>query len=226
MLRRLLGFERWKALLPLLFLSGLLGAAASPVQAADKVVLGFGDSLMAGYGVGPADSVPARLEQALRRQGHAVKVHNAGVSGDTSAGGLARLDWVLHSLPAKPDLVILELGANDALRGLDPNVTRANLDAMLKLLTARKIPVLLAGMYAPRNLGRDYIGRFDSIYPELARRYDVPLYPFFLDGVALNPSLNQPDRIHPNPKGVAIIVERIAPHVVRALGLTPGSGRH
>jgi acyl-CoA thioesterase-1 len=141
-------------------------------------------------------------------------VINGGVSGDTSAGGRARIDWALAD---KPDLVVVGLGANDALRGLDPAVTRANLDAILGTLKQRGIPALLVGMYAPPNLGRDYGERFKAIYPDLARKYDVPLYPFFLEGVALDPKLNQGDGMHPNAQGVAVMVRGILPYVTPLL---------
>jgi acyl-CoA thioesterase-1 len=140
---------------------------------------------------------------------------NAGLSGDTSAGGLARLDWALEP---KPDFAIVELGANDGLRGLDPAQTRANLDAILTKLKAKGVPVLFAGMYAPPNMGPDYAKPFNALYPELAQKHGVLFYPFFLDGVAANAALNQPDGIHPNATGVDIIVERILPHVLKLIG--------
>ncbi|GIX17352.1 MAG: arylesterase [Rhodothalassiaceae bacterium] len=216
----------------LLFILLLLaGLAAAPVRdearaagpGADYVILGFGDSLMAGYGLDPADGFTAQLEAALRAEGLAVTVINAGVSGDTTSAGRARLAWVLDGLDRRPDLVLLELGANDALRGIDPAITRANLEAMLTLLAERNLRVLLIGMRAPPNLGPDYRARFDAIHPELAARFGVCLYPFFLDGVAADPALNQADGIHPNAAGVREIVARIAP-VVRAalLGGCPG----
>ncbi|WP_236025252.1 arylesterase [Arenibaculum pallidiluteum] len=184
---------------------------ATPARAAGTLrILALGDSLTAGFGLPPEESFTTKLEQALKARGHDVSVINGGVSGDTTAGGLARLDW---SLADSPGLVIVELGANDGLRGIDPAATRANLDAILTRLKERGIPVLLAGMYAPRNLGRDFAERFDRIFPELAAKHDVALYPFFLDGVATDPKLNQPDGIHPNAAGVAVIVERIVPAV-------------
>jgi acyl-CoA thioesterase-1 len=189
------------------------GTAQKPTLNRELLVLAFGDSLTAGYQLGPDESFPAQLQTSLRRQGVKVRVHNAGVSGDTSKAGRARLTWVLGGLKTKPDLVILALGANDALQGLDPNSTRANMDAMLFELKKRNIPVLLVGMLAPRNLGRDYARTFDSLYPELAKRYQVPLYPFFLDGVALNPKLNLSDGIHPNKEGIAAIVKRMLPSI-------------
>lgn len=186
-----------------------------PASAASKVILAFGDSLTAGYGLAAADGFTAQLERTLRERGLDVVVKNAGVSGDTTAGGRARLAWALGD--EKPDLVLLELGANDALRGLDPEEMRRNLAAMLAELKRRDIPVLLAGMQAPRNLGPEYRNAYDRVFVELADEYDAAFYPFFLDGVAMNRELNQPDGIHPNAQGVAVIVERLAPHVARAL---------
>ena len=156
------------------------------------------------------DTFPEQLEVALTSEGYAVRVLNSGNSGDTTAAGLARVDWALAD---EPDLAIVELGANDALRGLDPAVTYENLDAILAKFSEAGVAVLLAGMLAPRNLGNDYAEEFDSVFPRLAEKHQVPLYPFFLDGVALDPALNQRDAIHPNAKGVAVIVERILPHV-------------
>ncbi len=178
------------------------------------VIVAFGDSLSAGYGLAEADSFPAQLERYLAARGVRAKVTNAGVSGDTTAGGLARLEW---TLAAAPDLVVVELGANDMLRGIEPAVTRANLDAILSRLGARGVPVLLAGMKASPNLGRRYVHQFDAIYPELAAAHGVTLYPFFLDGVAADPALNQTDGLHPNARGVARIVAGIAPYVIRLL---------
>ena len=183
--------------------------------AAPKVILAFGDSLTAGYGLPPAEGFTAQLERALKARGLDVVVKNAGVSGETTAGGRARLAWTLGG--DRPDLVLLELGANDALRGLDPEEMRRNLDAMLTELKRRSLPVLLAGMQAPRNLGPEYREAYDKVFADLAEKHDVPLYPFFLDGVAMNPELNQPDGIHPNAKGVAVMVERMAPYVERVL---------
>lgn len=182
--------------------------AAEPI-----VVAVLGDSLTAGFGLAADQAFPARLEAALRAAGEDVRVINAGVSGDTSAGGLARLDWVLGD---DPDVVIVELGSNDSLRGLDPADTFDNLDRIVTALKARNVTVMIAGMMAPRNLGREYVEEFDSIYPRLAEKHDVMLYPFFLDGVALDRALNQADLIHPNEQGVAVIVRRMLPQV-RAL---------
>lgn len=171
-------------------------------------LLVLGDSLSAGYGLKPEDSFPTRLEEALDVAGYDVHVINAGVSGDTTAGGLSRLEWALAD---KPQIVLVELGGNDALRGLPPAETYANLESIIVKLKKNGVRVVLAGMQAPRNLGKDYTLEFDAIYPRLARQYDVPLYPFFLDGVALDPALNQPDGIHPNPAGVKVIVNKILP---------------
>ncbi len=184
------------------------------VAATAPRILAFGDSLTAGYGVALQDAFPARLQGQLARDGIAAEVINGGVSGDTTAGGLARLDWALSD---HPDVVLLELGANDALRGIDPKLTYANLDKMLARLTAMHVKVLLLGMRAPPNWGRDYQKEFDAIYPALAEKYRVPLYPFFLDGVAMDPGLNQGDGLHPNAKGVDAIVARVEPYVTRLL---------
>ncbi len=196
-----------------LLLTAAAGAAAEPIR-----LLALGDSLTAGYGLPTDQSFPVQLESALRDKGYEVAVINAGVSGDTTAGGLARLDWALSD---EPDLVLLELGANDGLRGLDPNDTRRNLAAILERLSERDMPTLLAGMYAPPNLGREYGEVFNALYPELAVAYSVPLYPFFLEGVAADTSLNQADGIHPNGAGVAVIVENMLPSVI---GLIESSG--
>ena len=197
----------------LLFLAVCL-AYAIPAQADQMRILALGDSLTAGYGLPQGDGFTDQLEAALQEQGYDAVVLNAGVSGDTTAGGLARLDWALADAP---DIVIVELGANDALRGIDPASSRANLAAILDELQARGVPALLAGMLAPRNLGADYVDAFDGMYGALAEEYDVPLYPFFLEGVAAEPDLNQPDGIHPNASGVAIIVEGILPDVTAML---------
>jgi len=190
---------------------------APAAHAADKLVVAFGDSLIAGYRLPPGQGFAAQLEAALRRQGVAARVHNAGVSGDTTAQGRARLNWVLAALKAKPDLVILELGANDMLRGLDPGRAEANLDAILAELGRRHIPVLLAGMVAAPNLGPDYAGRFNPIYARLAKKHRVPLYPFFLEGIVGDRSLHIGDAIHPNGRGVSVIARGIAPQVKQLL---------
>ena len=190
-------------------------AAAMPVSATESQrIVALGDSLTAGYGLASGDGFTDRLQERLRADGLDVEVINAGVSGDTSKGGLARLDW---SVPDGTKLVILELGANDALRGVAPEQTRANLDAMLERLKARNIPVLLAGMIAPPNMGEDYGRAFNPIYAELAARHEVPLYPFFLDGVAGEARFNQADGMHPNAEGIGVIVDRIAPQVAELL---------
>lgn len=186
-------------------------AQANPGKAAVRIVA-FGDSLTAGYRLAPGDAFPVKLEKALRGRGLSVEVANAGVSGDTTAAGLARLDW---AVPDGTQIVILELGANDALRGTDPAVTRANLDQTITRLKAKGAVVLLAGMLAPRNWGGDYAKRFDAIFPDLAKAHGVALYPFFLDGIALKSELNLDDGIHPNARGVDVIVARILPEVER-----------
>jgi len=173
-------------------------------------LVAFGDSLSAGYGLPQEAAFPATLERALKARGHNVEVINAGVSGDTASAGLDRLDW---SVPEGTDGVILELGANDMLRGLDPAVPRRAIDAIVQRLRARGIPVLLAGMVASRNLGAAYVQNFDSLYPEIAKKHGLVLYPFFLDGVAGERSLNLQDGIHPTAKGIEVIVGRILPTV-------------
>ena len=193
-----------------------LAVAFAGVQPAGRVpvILDFGDSLTAGYGLPAGQAFPARLEAWLHQQGIEARVVNAGVSGDTTAGGLARLDWALAD---KPDLVILALGANDALRGIEPSTVRENLDKMIGKIEASGAKVLLLGMLAPPNWGEEYRHAFDQIFPELARIHHLPLYPFFLEGVAMQPELNQPDGLHPNERGVAVLVDRIAPVVARLL---------
>jgi acyl-CoA thioesterase-1 len=178
-------------------------------------LVALGDSLTAGYGLPQEAAFPMVLERALKSKGYRVEITNAGVSGDTSSGGLDRLDW---SVPDGTDGVIVELGANDMLRGLDPSLTRQSIGAIVERLRARNIPVMLAGMYASRNLGPDYVQKFDSLYPDIAKKHDLVLYPFFLDGVAGERSLNLPDGLHPTAKGVEIIVERILPTVESFLG--------
>lgn len=188
-------------------------AASTPAEPtpSDPVrIVALGNSLTAGYGLGPGQAFPDRLARALAAKGIAASIANAGVSGDTASGGLARLEW---SVPDGTQAVILELGANDALRGVDPKVTRGALDAMLHWLKARRIAVLLCGMRAPPNLGRDYGEAFDAVFPQLARAHDVVFYPFFLEGIAADRRLNQPDGLHPTAEGVERIVERILPRV-------------
>ncbi len=188
---------------------------AQPLLAQEKLKLVIlGDSLTAGYGLADKDAFPSRLGDALAEAGYAVEVVNAGVSGDTSTGGLARLDWALS---ADTDAVVLELGANDALRGVDPAETRRALDAILTSLKERNVRVLLTGMRAPPNMGAEYAAGFDPIYQDLADEHDVLLYPFFLEGVAAELDLNQADGIHPNPQGVMRIVERMLPSVIALL---------
>lgn len=189
-------------------LAGLVGALGA-VHAAPVTLVVLGDSLTAGYGLPPGAGFPAQLEAALRAEGLDVAVKDAGVSGDTTGGGLARLDW---SVGPEADAVIVELGGNDALRGLPPETTHANLGAILDRLAARDLPVLLAGMRAPPNLGEAYAEAFDAVFDDLSRR-DITFYPFFLDGVAGDPSLNLADGIHPTAEGVAIIVRNILPAV-------------
>jgi acyl-CoA thioesterase I len=192
-----------------------LGMAAPNAMSAEPLkILALGDSLTSGYGLPPGEGFTDQLGQALKDQGIPAKVINGGVAGDTTADGLSRLDW---SLADDPDLVIVELGGNDALRGLDPRVTRANLDAILTKLQQQHRVILLTGMLAPPNMGDDYAARFNPIFPALAKEHEVTFYPFFLDGVAGNPSLVQPDGIHPTAQGVAIIVQRILPSLHDAI---------
>jgi len=190
--------------------------AAQPVK-----ILALGTSLTQGYGLPPGTDFTVQLQAALKRDGVDAVVTNAGVSGDTSAGGLARLEW---SLADRPDAAIIELGSNDMLRGLPPEQTEKNLRAILTRLKAAKVKVLLIGMKAQRNLGSDYVKQFDTIYPRLAKEQGVLFYPFILDGVALNPKLNQADGIHPNPDGVKVIVARVLP-LAKKLASQPQSGR-
>lgn len=191
--------------------------AARPDAIDGKLVLAFGDSLYAGYGVAPNESFPAELQARLKAAGVDATVRNAGVSGDTTAAGRQRLAYTLDGLPRKPDLVVLGLGGNDMLRGIDPDQTEANLRAMLDELKRRDTPVILTGMVAAPNLGRAYGERFNAIYAGLAKDYGVPLYPFFLDGVVTDRALMLPDRIHPNPAGIDRIAERVTPLVAKAL---------
>lgn len=188
----------------------LSGAPAGAQQARPVSIVALGDSLTAGYGLGPAEAFPVRLQAALRARGHAVTVENAGVSGDTSSGGLERLDWAVGD---GVDAVIVELGANDALRGIDPAVTRRNIDAIVTRLKARGITVLLSGMVAPPNMGSTFGAAFNPIFPDLAARHGVLFDPFFLDGVAGEAGLNLADGMHPNARGVDVIVRRILPKV-------------
>jgi len=201
----------------MLALMTLVGPAQADATKPIKLVI-LGDSLSAGLGLPAQDAFPAKLQKALQTRGIAVEMTNAGVSGDTSSGGRDRLDW---SVPEGTEGVIVELGANDAMRGIDPDLTRAALSDIVQRLKARKIAVMLCGMLAPPNFGADYGARFNSIYPDLAKQFDVPLYPFFLDGVAADAKLNQADGIHPTAEGVDIVVEKMLPTVeafVRTIG--------
>jgi len=212
---------RFKPTSSLVFIAGLIFLALATVAKAEPYkIVGFGDSLMAGYGLDAGQSFPEKLEEALRRKGHDVVIAKAGVSGDTTSGGLARLDW---SVPDGTDLVILELGANDMLRAIDPEIAEKNLDAMLARLKQRNIGVLLAGMRAAPNLGQEYQSAFDAIYPRLAEKYGVALYPFFLDGVAADPALVLEDGMHPNAMGIDRMVERMLPAVERAIAASPAN---
>jgi acyl-CoA thioesterase-1 len=207
----------------------LLVAAIVPASTADAteadmretVIVALGDSLTSGLGLPESEAFPARLEEALRARGQKVKVVNAGVSGDIAAAGLARLDW---SMPEDASAVILEFGANDALQGLDPAATKAALEKIITHIQAKNLPILLAGMEAPRNMGKDYVEAFSAIYPDLAQRYGVLFYPFFLDGVALDEKLTFSDGMHPNAQGVAKIVEGIMPKVEELLAKVQAKG--
>jgi len=210
----------------LLFFAAALAmapAAAQTVpQAAPLKIVAFGDSLTAGYGLPAQDAFPARLERALKAKGINVEIENAGVSGDTASGGLSRIDW---SIPDGTDAVILELGANDMLRGVDPKVTREALDSILAKLKERNIAVLLCGMRAAPNLGGEYVRGFESIFDELAQKYDVVFYPFFLDGVATQAKLALRDGLHPNAAGVDVIVAGIMPKVEKLIARLGNKGR-
>ncbi len=213
--------RRWAVVLTALSWLVLAGSGSAIAQSSDQDarsqpinIVAFGDSLTQGYGVGPGEAFPEVLQAALRRDGLDITVDNAGVSGDTTTGGLSRLDW---SVPQSADLVIVELGANDALRGISPEITRKNLDEILKRLTERGQKVVFAGMLAPPNMGEDYAKSFNAIYPDLAKKYDVTFYPFFLEGVAAQSELNQADGMHPNKAGVEAIVARMKPVIERVL---------
>jgi acyl-CoA thioesterase-1 len=199
----------------ILALVNVLAATIAPGAASAEPtkplrIVAFGDSLTSGFGLRSSQSFPTQLQKALKERGHNVVVTNAGVAGDTTAGGLERLDW---AVPEGTDAVIVELGANDALRGIDPKVTRANLEKIIAALKERQIPILLAGMRSPANWGDGYAEAFDAVFPELARANGLVFYPFFLDGVILDARLNQDDGMHPSGKGVAEIVKRILPSV-------------
>ena len=198
------------ALVLSIVLPSSVGQALARNESQTVRIVAFGDSLTAGYGLDLSASFPSQLEKALKARGHNVAVGNAGVSGDTTAAGLERFDW---AVPDVADAVILELGANDALRGIDPAVARANLDKILSRIKARNIPVIVAGMNAPANWGKDYADAFGTMFEALAKKYDALYYPFFLEGVALDPKLNLPDGLHPNAKGVKKIVEGMLPIV-------------
>lgn len=187
---------------------------AQSVKPAPMRIVAFGDSLTAGFGLKPGQAFPDVLQIALRARGHEVEVINAGVSGDTTAAGLQRFEW---AIPENADGVILELGANDALRGQPVTEARANLDAILKRLKSRGVPVLLAGMRSPENWGPDYRAKFDAMFPSLAQQHGAILYPFFLDGVAIDRTLNLDDGLHPNAKGIAVIVGKILPYAEQLL---------
>lgn len=193
------------------------GASASSASEPSRI-LALGDSLTAGYGLSQSESFPSQLIEKLRAADISADIVNAGVSGDTTSGALQRLDWLMDG---PYDLAIVELGANDALRAVDPSLTKQNLGLIVAKLKAQRIPVLLAGMKAPRNLGKEYGLRFDRLFPELAKKHDLHFYPFFLEGVAAVPELNQQDGLHPNAKGVAMIAERMLPFVIKALGKDP-----
>jgi acyl-CoA thioesterase-1 len=195
---------------------------AAPVDAQPLRILALGTSLTQGYGLPPGTEFTTQLEAALKANGVDARIENAGVSGDTSAGGLSRLDW---SLADHPEAAIVELGSNDMLRGIPPAETEKNLRAILSRLQKAHVAVLLTGMMAQRNLGADYAKEFDGIYPRLAKDYNVVFYPFILDGVALNPKLNQADGMHPNPAGVKVIVARIMPYVKKMLAQVPPQGK-
>lgn len=195
----------------------LLFVGASPSLAETRLVVAYGDSLMAGYQLKPGEGFAPQLEKALKAKGHSVRVVSGAVSGDTTAAGKARMAWVLGGLKTKPDLVILGLGANDMLRGLPPAQARANLDAMIADFKKRGSKVLVAGMLAAPNMGKAYVAEFNGLYPALAKKHAVPLYPFFMKGVVANKALLLGDGMHPNPKGVSVIVQGILPSVEAAL---------
>lgn len=200
-----------------------LPAATVPVSGPKRVVLAFGDSLYAGYGLSRGQSLPDAIQARLRAHGMDAILVNAGVSGDTTADGRRRLAYTLDRMTPAPDLVMLGLGGNDVLRQLSPAETRANMTAMLDELAKRRIPVVLTGMLAPPNLGPDYVAAFNAIWPDLARRYDAPLDPFILQGVLGHRQLMLPDGVHPNARGVGRVADRLAPLVERRLAALPGS---
>lgn len=217
---RSLPYGGWRLFFHMLALALLLAVPQAADARRQQLVLAFGDSLTAGYQLRPNESFPAQLEARLRQQGRDVRVVNAGVSGDTTAQGRARLAWVLNGLPQQPDLAIVALGANDMLRGQPPAQARANLDAIVGELRRRGIPVIVAGMLAAPNLGPDYAREFNAIFPTLARQHGATLYPFFLQGVAGHRARLLPDGMHPNPAGVQAMVAGMAPLVARELDRT------
>ena len=213
--------SRASAFLASLLLASFVALQAPLAHAAGPKIVVLGDSLSAGYGLAPNEAFPAKLQAALDAKGVEAEIVGAGVSGDTSAGGLARLDWAVSD---DVDAVIVELGGNDALRGVRPEQTRANIDAIVTRLQERGIDVLLAGMLAPPNMGEDYQQGFDRVFPEIAEKRNVLFYPFFLDGVAAERDLNLPDGIHPNARGIDVIVERILPSVQRLVSKAAAEG--
>ena len=213
-----IAYGRFAAIVNSLLVILLLGIGTVDAQTAPIKLAILGDSLAAGFGVKPAESFPARLEVALKAQGRNVTVLNHGVSGDTTAGGLDRLDWMLAD---KPDIVLVELGANDALRGTDPAVTEKNLTAIVEKLKAAGVRVWLAGMYAPRNFGPEYVAAFDGLYKRIADKYQLPLYPFILEGVARDPAFILADGLHPNPKGAQVVADKLLPFVIQNLDDAP-----
>ena len=216
---RLLGYGASRRVFNIALFATIMAAIfVNPAAAQQKRLLIFGDSLVAGYGLPREAGFIAQLDQTLKEAGHEVVLIDGGVSGDTSAGGSARIGW---SLTERPTHALVELGANDALRGVNPKETKKNLQRILDSLERAHVPVLLAGMRAPRNFGDDYADEFDDIYGDISGGISVALYPFFLEGVALQPELNQPDGIHPNVKGVAIIVQRILPDILKLLRRKP-----
>jgi acyl-CoA thioesterase-1 len=201
-----------------LLLLGVALALTTPARATQKTILVFGDSLVAGLGLPESEGFVPQMQAALDKEDAGVTLVNGGVSGDTTGMALARLDWALGGRPAG---VLLELGANDMLQGVPVDTVRQNLDAIMDKLVDQKLPVFIAGMQANRGLGADYVAQFDALYPALAKHYGAPLYPFFLDGVALEPKLNQPDLMHPNAAGVAVIVEKLRPALMAWLAKLP-----
>ena len=208
------GYGRFTAAINSLMTVLLLCISAASAQGAPIKLAILGDSLTAGYGLHPEEAYSAKLQDALKAAGRDVTILNQGVSGDTSAGGLDRVDWMLGD---KPDIVMVELGANDALRGTDPAVTERNISQVIEKLQAAHVTVWLVGMMAPRNLGPEYVAAFDGLYKKLADKYKIPLYPFILDGVAQDAALNQADGMHPNPEGVEVVVKHLLPFVTKNL---------